>query len=140
MEFLRNYPVRDTGSNPVSPTLASLQSEELPLRELLEALLGPEGRRRLELGHKSNDELFSLYDAELVLRIRNERNLEHERRLLSKFHEYLNSYPPSPELAKGFLSLYSNRKPRTLARYAATIKSFMKWYGEPMNGFKELSL
>jgi len=98
--------------------------------------LGPEGRRRLELRHKSNDELFSLYDAELVLRIRNERNLEQERQLLSKFHEYLNSYPLSPELAKGFLSLYSNRKPRTLARYAATIKSFMKWYGEPMNDFR----
>jgi len=53
----------------------------LPLRELLEALLGPEGRRRLELRHKSNDKLFGLYDAELVLRIRNERNLEQERQL-----------------------------------------------------------
>ncbi|MFC1904236.1 tyrosine-type recombinase/integrase [Chloroflexota bacterium] len=90
----------------------------------------------MKLRHKSSNELFSLYDAELILRIRNERNLEHERRLLSKFHEHLNSYPPSPELAKGFLSLYSNRKPRTLARYAATIKSFMKWYGEAMDDFK----
>ena len=106
--------------------IAPVLSEQLGLRELLEALLGAEGRRRLEMRHKSNNELFSLYDAELVLRVRNASNLENERRLLGKFHEYLNSYPPSPELAKGFLAQYAQRKPRTLARYAPTIKAFMK--------------
>jgi len=90
----------------------------------------------LELRNKTNDELFTLYDADLVLRVRNTRNLDGERRLLSKFHQYLNGHPPSTELAKGFLSQYANRKPRTLARYAATIKSFMKWYGEPMDDFR----
>ena len=48
----------------------------------------------------------------------------------------MNGYPPSIELAKGFLSQYTNRKPCTLARYTATIKGFMKWYGEPMDDFK----
>jgi hypothetical protein len=105
----------------------------LGLRELLEELLGPEGRRRLALKSKTNEELFTLYDAELILKVHNTRNLENERRLLTKFHSYLNGSKPSPELAKGFLSQYSSKKPGTLARYAATIKSFMKWYGEPMD-------
>jgi len=125
-----------TGSSPVSPTLASVLSEELGLRELLEVLLGPEGRRRLELRHKTNRELFSLYNAELLLRVHNARNLDNERRLLVKFHEYLNSYPPSPELAKGFLTQYASKKPRMLARYGATIKSFMAWYGQPIDDFR----
>jgi integrase/recombinase XerD len=80
--------------------------------------------------------LFTLYDADLVLRVRNARNLDNERRLLARFHQYLNSYPPSPELAKGFLAQYVDRKPRTLARYGATIKSFMQWYGQPVDDFK----
>jgi integrase/recombinase XerD len=56
--------------------------------------------------------------------------------LLAKFHSYLNGSQPSPELAKGFLSQFSGNKRGTLARYAATIKSFMKWCGEPMDSFK----
>ncbi|UCG55388.1 MAG: tyrosine-type recombinase/integrase [Dehalococcoidia bacterium] len=102
----------------------------------MEALLGTEGRRKLALRHKTNPELFTLYDSELILRIRNARNLDNDRRLLAKFHQYLNSYPPSAELAKGFLVQYTSRKPRTLARYGATIKAFMKWYGEPMDDFR----
>ncbi len=44
----------------VPPTLASVYiNEELPLRELLEVLLGPEGRRRLQLRHMTNEDLFS---------------------------------------------------------------------------------
>jgi len=108
----------------------------LPVRELLETLLGPEGRRRLQLRRMTNPDLFRLYDQELVLKIRNTRNLDNDRRLLAKFQEYLGQYPPSPELAKGFLAQYAHRKPRTLARYAATIKSFQKWYGEPMDDFR----
>jgi len=125
-----------TGSSPVPPILALVLSEELGLRELFEALLGTEGRRRLALRHKTNPELFALYDSELILRIRNARNLDNERRLLAKFHQHLNGFPPSVELAKGFLAGYASRKPRTLARYAATIKAFMKWYGEPMDDFR----
>jgi len=90
----------------------------------------------LELRNKSNDELFTLYDADLVLRVRNARNLDNESRLLARFRQYLNGERPSAELAKVFLSYYAGRKSRTLARYAATIKSFMKWYGEPMDNFR----
>ncbi len=93
-----------TGSNPVSPTIAPVLSEELGLRELLEALLGTEGRRKLTLRHKTNPELFMLYDNELVLRIRNARNLDNERRLPDKFHQYLNGFPSSVELAKRFFT------------------------------------
>jgi len=57
------------------PTIASLQNEELPLRELLETLLGPEGRRRLKLKHIANSELFDLWDSDLVLRLRNVKNV-----------------------------------------------------------------
>jgi len=83
-----------------------------------------------------NDELLQLYDSELVLRIRNIRNLSQERRLLAKFKQHLNGYAPSPELAKSFLSQYADRRPNTLCRYAQTIRSFMKWYGEPIDDFK----
>ncbi len=90
-------------------------AEELPLRELLEALLGPEGRRRLRLRHKTNQELFRLYDSELTLRIHNRRNLDTERKLLAKFREYLNDYPPCAASTRGLLVQYADRKPRKLA-------------------------
>ena len=125
-----------TGSSPVPPILASVLSEELGLRELLEALLGPEGRRKLSLMTKTNQELFTLYDSELVLKVHNARTLASDRSLLSKFHEFISDYPASPQLAKSFLAQYIEKKPRTLARYASTIKGFMKWYGEPMDDFK----
>jgi len=53
-------------------------SEEFSLRELVEMLLGEEGRRKLVLRQKRNDELFHLYETELVLRLRSQmftRNL-----------------------------------------------------------------
>jgi len=49
--------------------VSSSHNEELPLRELLEALLGVEGRRRLMLRRMTNEELFQLYDGDLVLRL-----------------------------------------------------------------------
>jgi len=124
------------GSNPPISTKASVLSEELGLRELLEELLGPEGRRRLALKNKTNEELFTLYDAELILKGRSAKNLEMERQILTKFHSYLNDSKPSPELAKGFLSQYSSKKPRTRARYATIVKSFMKWCGQPIDDFR----
>jgi len=125
-----------TGSSPVPPTIASVLSEELLLRELLEAVLGPEGRRRLMLRNLDNVNLFKLYDSDLVLRLRNAKNLNDTRKMLTRLKEYLNSYPPSPELAKAFLSQFADKKPRTLYRYAQMIRVFMKWYGEPMDDFK----
>ena len=86
--------------------------------------------------HMTNEDLFTLYDNDLVLRLHNVKNLSDTRKMLTKFKEYLNSYPPSPELAKGFLAQYADRKPRTLYRYAQMIRVFMKWYGEPMDDFR----
>jgi len=82
----------------------------LSLRKVLEMLLTTEAKRRLRLRNLTNDELFPLYDNELKLRVNNPRNLDNERRLLSKFRHFLNNFPPSPELAKGFLAQYTNRK------------------------------
>ncbi len=125
-----------TGSSPVLPTISSVLSEELPLRELLEGLLGPEGRRRLELKHMTNDQLFTLYESELMLRVRNARNLTYTKQVLARFKDYIGDYPPSPQLAKGFLAQFADRKARTFYSYAQMMKSFMKWYGEPMNDLK----
>ena len=83
-----------------------------------------------------NSKLFQIYDQELTLRIRNERNPKNERRVLTRFREHLGEHPPSALLAKGFLVQYHSKKPQTLLKYASTIKSFMKWYGEPMDSFK----
>ena len=84
----------------------------------------------------TNDELFKLYDSDIVLRLHNSKNLSDTRKTLARFKEHLGQYPPSPELAKSFLAQFVNRKPRTLSRYAQMLKMFMKWYGEPINDFK----
>ena len=104
--------------------------EDLPLRELLEILLGPEGRRRLRLRHMTNEEGFKQYDSELMLRLHNTKDLSDHRRMLDKFKEYIGGFPPTAELAKGFLSQYIDRSPRTQARYNKMISGLMKWYGE----------
>ena len=86
--------------------------------------------------HMTNEELFKLYDNDLVLRLHNAKNLSDTRKVLARFKECLNGYLPSPELAKGFLAQYTERKPRTLYRYAQMIRVFMQWYGESMDDFK----
>jgi hypothetical protein len=90
-----------TGSSPVSPTIASVLGQDLPLSVVLEALLGPDGKRRLRLRHMQNEELFKIYDSEPALRLHNAKNLSDTRKILSRFLlEYLSGYPPTPELAK----------------------------------------
>ena len=84
----------------------------------------------------SNDELLERYAVELALKIRNRRNLRYDRQLLEKFWNYLGDLHPSHSLVKGFIAQYSDRSPATQARYAATLKAFMKWYGQPMDGFR----
>ncbi|UCG55437.1 MAG: hypothetical protein JSV32_04355, partial [Dehalococcoidia bacterium] len=76
-----------------------------------------------------NEELFKLYDSELILRLHNEKNLRDTRTILTKFKNYLGEFPPSLELAKSFLTQYADKKPRTLYRYVQMLGSFMKWYG-----------
>jgi hypothetical protein len=106
--------------------------EDLPLRELLLTLLGPEGRRRLELKNLSNDQLFPLYFGDLALRITNGKNLKCIRALLHGFKDFLGEYPPSAELAKGFLAKYTGLSPHTWYNYVGELKRFMAWYGEPL--------
>jgi integrase len=104
----------------------------LPLRDLLVALIGPEGRRRLELRQLSNDKLFAMYQAELILRIRNKKNLKNIVNLLGRFKDYLGQYPPSEPSCKAFLAQYTALKPHTWYNYVGEIKRFMAWYGEGM--------
>jgi site-specific recombinase XerD len=84
----------------------------------------------------TNEELYQLYDSDLVLRLHNTKDLSDTRKMVTRFLQHLNGFPPSPELAKSFLAQFTDRKPRTVARYAKMIKSFMKWYGEPMDDFR----
>ena len=84
----------------------------------------------MELRSLSNDKLFAMYEADLVLRIRNEKNLNNILQLLNRFKDYLGEYPPSEQLAKGFLSQYIGLKPHTWYNYVGEIKRFMAWYGE----------
>jgi len=84
----------------------------------------------------SNDELFLKYQPELQLKIHNTINLKNDISLLDKFREFLRGSRPSPSLAKEFLARYHQRSLHTQARYAATIKGFMRWYGEPVDDLK----
>ncbi len=90
-------------------------------------------KRKLELRNKTNSELFDLYDTELVFKNRSANSLREARRLLGHFREFLCENYPSSTLAKEFLRKYESRKTTTLARYAAVINGFMKWYGEPFH-------
>jgi integrase/recombinase XerD len=100
---------------------------------MLEVLLGSEGKRKIRLRRKTNDELFQLYEAQLVLRHRSQEALEEAKRVLSHFREYLGEFPPSPEIAAGFLAQFADHKTTTLYRYHSIIKTFMAWYGEPLD-------
>jgi len=92
----------------------------MPLREILELLSEEEGKRRLRLRHLTNDQLFELYDAELLCRHRSAKELYEDRRVLKHFKDFLGQFSPSPELGKQFLSQFATRKAATMARYAAT--------------------
>jgi len=82
---------------------------------------------------KTNDELFSLYKAELTLRIRNQRNLMRYHQVLDQFQLFLSDNNPSSILAKSFLSKWSKQKPATLYKYVSIIKGFLNWYGEELD-------
>ena len=121
------------GSIPAGPTTGDFPAEEVSVREMLLMLLGTDGRRKLRLRHKSNAELFQLYDAELVLKHRSGKALYEARRVLAHFRTYLGEYPASPELAVGYLAQYASCRPASLYRYLAILKGFMSWYGEPVS-------
>ena len=98
-------------------------------------LLGEDGKRKLELRQKGNDELFPLYfQSELPLRLRSTRNTKETTAFLPKFHEFLGDFPPSPQLAKAFLSKYAAAwKTGTLRRRAGMLRQFMQWYGDKLD-------
>jgi len=104
--------------------------------ELLISSIDPDYKRRLELRQMSNHELFQRYDNELVLRLHSAKNLRDTRNKLSEFRGYFDERPPSPDLAKAFLTRYADRKPRTRYRYTQMIKAFMRWYGQPIDDVK----
>ncbi len=52
----------------------------------------------------TNEELFRLYDNDLVLRLHNVKNLSDTRKILDRFKEHLSGYPPSPELCQRIFS------------------------------------
>jgi len=62
--------------------------------------------------------------------------LKNDIALLHRFKDFLGNSRPSPSLAKEFISNYYERSKSTQARYAATIKAFMRWYGEPIDDLK----
>ncbi len=65
------------------------------------------------LRQMNNEDLFQLYDNDLVLRLHNAKNLADTRKILTRFKKCLGDYPPSPELVKSFLAQHTDRKPRT---------------------------
>jgi integrase/recombinase XerD len=107
-----------------------LETEEFTLREMMEVLMGSDGKRKLRLHHKTNGELFELYQSQLFIRHRSKDALEEAKRVLGHFRAFLGEYPPNPELGVSFLAQFAGRKATTLYRYNSIIKSFMEWYGE----------
>jgi hypothetical protein len=73
--------------------------------EVLEMLLRQEGKRRLRLRHMTNEELIQHYDADLLLRLYNKKDLSDARKMIARYLvSYLNGLPPSVETAKSFIS------------------------------------
>jgi len=64
----------------------------------------------------TNEELFQLCDSDLVVRLHSTKNLSDTRTFLARFNQYLGNYLPSPELAKGFLAQYINRKLQSILK------------------------
>jgi len=87
----------------------------------------------MELKELPTEKVFTMYQADLILRIGNQKNLKSILNFLSHFREYLGEFPPSSELAKSFLSQYKSTSPHTFYNYVGEIKRFMQWYGEPLN-------
>lgn len=90
----------------------------------------------MALKDKPNSELFRLYDNELLLRLHNPKNLRDTRHILARFNAFIGEAQPSPEGAKAFLAQYADRQSRTRYRYAQMIKTFMAWYGEPLDDIR----
>jgi integrase len=107
--------------------------EHLRLEDLIGILLGKEGMRKLRLRKKSNPELFRLWRDDLKLRYRSERALKEAHRVMGNYEAFLDGRPPDAELAKSYLSQFTDRATNTLARYAVLVGQFMTFYGDPLD-------
>jgi hypothetical protein len=99
-----------SGPNPLVATEVAVpqyDNEELPLRQLLELLLGEDGKRKLRLRQMTNDQLFASYDSELVLKNQSPKGLYEARRLIRHFKDFLGEFNSTPELGKQFLSKFA---------------------------------
>ena len=105
----------------------------LRLEDVIGILLGKEGMRKLALRKKSNPELFRLWRDNLRLRYRSERALKEAYRVMRNYEAFLDGRPPDAELAKSYLSQFTDRATNTLARYAVLVGQFMAWYGDPLD-------
>jgi hypothetical protein len=121
------------GSIPTGPRTDHFSTEDFNLYEMLEVLWGTDGRRKIRLRRKTNTELFHLYEDQLALQHRSQKALKEAKRLLGHFQKFLGEFPPAPELAASFLAQFTERKPTILYRYHSIVKTFMQWYGEPLN-------
>jgi site-specific recombinase XerD len=124
------------GSNPTRDTRVAVLPqgiEDLPIRQLLEMLLGEDVKRHLRLRQMTNDELFESYDAELINRHQSAKALKEDRRVLNLFKESIGQWPPSPETANRYLAKFANRKTWTRYYYTRVINTFMVWYGQKLN-------
>jgi integrase len=107
--------------------------EHLRLEDVIGILLGKEGMRKLRLRKKDNPELFRLWRDNLRLRYRSERALKEAYRVMRNYEAFLDGRPPDAELAKSYLSQFTDRATNTLARYAVLVGQFMAWYGDPLD-------
>ncbi len=55
------------GSIPTEPRSFALSNVSVCILDMLEALMGTDGKRKLRLRQKTSDELFALYHSQLVL-------------------------------------------------------------------------
>jgi hypothetical protein len=93
------------GSIPTEPRTCDVLSENFSIQEMLEVLLGSEGKRKIRLRRKTNSELFQLYEAQLSLRHRSPEALKEAKRVLFHFGEFLGEFPLSPETAAFYESV-----------------------------------
>jgi len=52
---------------------------------------------------------------------------------MRNYEAFLDGRPPDAELAKSYLSQFTDRATNTLARYAVLVGQFMAWYGDPLD-------
>ena len=88
------------------------------------------------MSRMSNEELFEKYYTQLHLSVHNEHNYKSYVYLLEIFKIFLGDRKPSSDLAKEFIAGYHKKSLNTQAKYAAIIKGFMKYYGEPIEDLK----